>query len=148
MSPTPVLRWLRMGRCTLLMLVAVVGIAGCGTIAGALPPQPSPFPTFARLPSVTPVQPSPTPDLTALPRATPTPAILAGTAAVGANVRDGPGVTFTIIGSVVAGGQVILRGQRDGWYQVVTADGTEGWMAAEVLDVPARALTTLPTITP
>jgi N-acetylmuramoyl-L-alanine amidase len=68
--------------------------------------------------------------------------------AVGANVRSGPGLTFDVVGSVATGGQVLLRGQRDGWYQVTTPDGTEGWMAAQVLNLPPQAPTTVPTVIP
>lgn len=139
---------LRNGWRTMLILLAVMSLCGCEAIAGALPPSPSPFPTLARLPSVTPAPPSPTPAPTLPPVSDPMPVALEVTVAVGANVRAGPGITFAIVGSVVAGGRVTLRGQRDGWYQVTTSEGTEGWMVADVLDLPPQAATLVPYVEP
>jgi len=148
MFPVASLMLRRSGLRVLLLLLVLCIMSGCDTIAGALPPQPTPFPTFARLATVTPVLSSPTPDPTSTPRASPTPAILEGTVAVGANVRSGPGLTFNVVGSVATGGQVLLRGRRDGWYQVTAPDGTEGWMSAQVLNLPPQAPTTVPTVIP
>jgi hypothetical protein len=128
-------------------------LAGCEYINSAMPPTPSPFPTVAQLPTVTPVTPSPEPPPTRTPRPTPTTTAtpetaLEATIAVGANMRTGPSVDFEIITSLVADTDVTLRGQNNGWYKVVLTDGTEGWMSAQVLEVPPDAAAILPTVEP
>jgi hypothetical protein len=134
-----------------LVCLVLLGLSGCDYIASALPPSPSPFPTLARLPSVTPITPSPTfpptPTLPPYPTATATPAVpMEGTVAVGANVRAAPDIDAEIVTSVVAGTDVTLLGQRDGWYQVTMTDGTEGWMSEQVLEVPFEVATAVPVL--
>ncbi len=139
----------------LLVGLLFVTLYGCEYITSALPPSPTPFPTMARLPSVTPVTPSPTmPPPTATPRpeerpqATPVPTpVLEGMVAIDANVRTGPGVDFDVVTSLVAGSNVILVGQRDGWYQVsIPPDGPQGWMSAQVLEIAPAAVTAVPLV--
>jgi hypothetical protein len=129
----------------------VVALPGCDYIRSALPPTPSPFPTLARLPTVTPVTPSAThwPTRTPRPRptATVTPSVpLLGTVAVGANVRLGPGIDFAIITSVLPGNEVDILGQNGNWYKIITPDGTEGWMSAQVLEVAPEVAESVPVI--
>jgi hypothetical protein len=131
----------------------IAALSGCDYITSALPPSPSPFPTLARLPTVTPVTPSPTPLPSPtlpppLPTLSPTPVILRGTVAVGANVRTGPSLEFEIITSIVAGSDIILQGQSDGWYRVSIPDGTEGWMSEQVIEIEPETATAVPTIAP
>jgi hypothetical protein len=131
----------------------IVALSGCDYVTSALPPSPSPFPTLARLPSVTPVTPSPTPLpsptlLPELPTTTPTPEILRGTVAVGANVRAGPSLDFAIVTSLVAGSDIVLRGHSNGWYQVRIPDGTEGWMSEQVIEIAPETATAVPTVGP
>ncbi len=129
-------------------LLLLVLLYGCDAVVGALPPGPTPFPTFARLPSVTPepLVPSPRPVSDPFPTATPRP--LMGTVIVGANVRTGPGTNFTVIITIAAGNRVILRGQSEGWYQVVTPDGIEGWMSGDVLSVAPNTAANVPVVSP
>lgn len=133
-------------------LLLLVTLCGCDYITSAMPPSPSPFPTLARLPTVTPVTPSPTlpPIPTRRPPPTPTSVPeeeLEGLVAVGANVRAGPGIDFAIITSVIAGKSVLLQEQQAGWYKVTIADGTEGWMSSQVLDVQPDVVEAIPTAT-
>jgi hypothetical protein len=132
--------------------VLLLAVGGCDYLAGAMPPTPSPFPTVARLPSVTPVTPSPIPPPTNTPRPTLTPTVapeeLEGTVSVGANVRNGPGTQFPAISSVLAGRTVIITGRSEGWYAVITSDGTEGWMSELVIETEPLVATAVPTVVP
>ncbi len=49
-------------------------------------------------------------------------------------LRSGPGTQFRILGSVEAGEAIEISQRNDGWTQVRTADGKEGWVAAGYLD--------------
>ncbi|NJK81492.1 MAG: SH3 domain-containing protein [Chloroflexaceae bacterium] len=144
----------RYSRCVYTgWLVLLFVLSGCDYIASALPPTPSPFPTLARLPSVTPVTPSPTwtpaPTRTSTPVVTPTPLLLIGTVAVGANVRSGPGTEFPIVTSLVSGTTVTLEARIDaGWYRIVTPEGVEAWMSEQVLDVPPDIVEQIPLVEP
>jgi uncharacterized protein YgiM (DUF1202 family) len=69
-----------------------------------------------------------------------------GIVAVGANVRTGPGTDYAIVTSILAGSTVTIEGQRDGWYQVILPDETEGWMSAQVLQIEPEIATIVPTI--
>lgn len=132
------------------LLVAVLGLVGCSALTGALPPSPSPFPTLARLPSVTPMPPTAPPAPTRV-AASPTPEAAARSARVTAfeaNVRLGPGTTFAVVTIVGVGQEVVLRSQNQGWYEVTTPDGKRGWMAALVLDVDPDLAAAVPTVTP
>ncbi len=131
----------------LLCLLLAVGIlAACEYIDSALPPTPSPFPTLARLPSVTPITPSPAPPPTATVPAVTAPE-LPGLVVVDANVRAGPGLDFEIVNVMLAGTTVLLRGRTDtGWFQVLLPDGTEGWMFEQVLEVPPETFAQLPIV--
>lgn len=132
----------------ILIFAIFLALSGCGVLVGSLPPAPSPFPTFPRLPSVTPAPPSPTPGPTRTPRPTALPQFLEATVAVGANIRSGPDVSFDVVSSIAAENQVTLLGQRDGWYQIETVDGIVGWMSGLVLEVPPTAPALLPVVGP
>lgn len=133
------------------LLIVLVQLEKCDYITSALPPSPSPFPTLARLPTVTPETPSPTPEPTATPgppTPTPTPLSMEGVVVVGANIRTGPGIDYSILYTLAKDDVVALHARHGSWYQVTAPDGTEGWMAAEVLDVISAVATAVPTITP
>jgi hypothetical protein len=57
-----------------------------------------------------------------------------------ANVRNGPGLNFGIVGGVNQGDRVSLIGRNADrtWYQVVLADRTEGWIFAQLLIINSR----------
>ena len=144
---------MRQRRITLIGtgLALVIWLAGCGEmpdLAEYLPEQPSPVPTLARLPTVTPIGPTPTPLPTIPPIAippTPEPQpTLTATAVLNANVRNGPGTDFAIVGTALAGSVIELLSARDGWYQVITAEGVEGWMADQVLEVDPDTAAAVP----
>lgn len=139
--------WMRGAGMTFSLLLLML-LYGCDAVAGALPPGPTPFPTFARLPTVTPEPPAPAPGPVSDPFPTVTPRPLTGTVIVGANVRTGPGINFTVITTIVAGNRVTLRGQSEGWYQVVTPDGTEGWMSGDVLSIAPNTAANVPVVSP
>jgi hypothetical protein len=128
-------------------------LCGCDYIASALPPTPSPFPTLARLPTVTPAPPTPTIEPTPTPvppppTSTPTPTPLEASTRVGANVREGPGLDYAVIGSVRQNEAVVLHGIYEGWYRVTTGTDLEGWMASDVLVVAPDVATAVPTTQP
>ncbi|MFN2222800.1 MAG: SH3 domain-containing protein [Candidatus Promineifilaceae bacterium] len=54
-----------------------------------------------------------------------------------ANVRNGPGLAYGIIGGAQQGEKVSLigRNQDSTWYQVRLSDGTEGWIFGRLLSV-------------
>ncbi len=132
----------------IVVFAIVLALSGCGALVGSVPSTPTPFPTFSRLPSVTPAPPSPTIGPTRTPRPTATPQFLQGTVAIGANIRSGPDISFDVVSSIAAGDQVILQGQRDGWYQIETVAGIRGWMSGLVLEVPPSAPDILPVVSP
>lgn len=132
-----------------ITLALALALAACGDLVAALPPRPSPFPTLARLPSVTPVTPSPTRPPTATPpQATPTPAPLLVRAPGPANVRSGPGVSFEIVGVVAADDPIELLGRSGDWYRVALADGSVGWMAGQVLGIAPDVAAAVPLVEP
>lgn len=78
------------------------------------------------------------------PAALPQPDIPGGTlfsvAAILANVRAGPGMTFAVVGSLAKGEQVLVvpeAGPVDGWSRVrLEGDGVEGYIATRLLTSP------------
>ncbi|HMQ29297.1 MAG TPA: SH3 domain-containing protein [Chloroflexaceae bacterium] len=120
-----------------LFTALLLTLGACGDLASALPARPTPVPTLARLPSVTPVTPSatPPPTLTPAPVTTPTAVPLLGTVAIGANVREGPGIAFAVVGVLDEGAQVELLGRSGGWYEVAAPGGLTGWMSGQVLTI-------------
>ncbi len=50
------------------------------------------------------------------------------------NVRTGPGTNFPVVVKVKKGDKVTLKEQAFGWYQVLLADGTKGWVASWLLE--------------
>jgi hypothetical protein len=145
--------WGMLVLCCALFPALVLLTSGCGDfqeyISEALPPSPSPFPTMARLPSVTPVTPSATlaPTFTPQPTLTATPTLVPvyeGIVAVGANVRSGPGIEFSIVTSVVAGTQVTLLERQGEWLRVDLDEDTEGWMSEQVIELDPAVATAIP----
>ncbi|MCG8347824.1 MAG: SH3 domain-containing protein [Chloroflexales bacterium] len=133
----------------LTLVMALIPLWSCGIIVSTLPPSPSPFPTLARLPTVTPITPTRVQTPTSLPTSTVTSIFLIGIVATeAANVRDGPGLNFVVLTKVGAGDEVKLRSRQDDWYQVVTPDQTEGWVSAQVLEVNPEVANAVPLATP
>jgi uncharacterized protein YgiM (DUF1202 family) len=48
--------------------------------------------------------------------------------------------------SILAGRNVTIEGQRDGWYKVILPDETEGWMSVQVIEIEPAIATVVPTI--
>ena len=105
-------------------------------------PPPSPTRTASPLPSETAV---PTASATPLPTETATataaPVTQARILAAAANLRDGPGTDFAVIGSLAANDRVeLLEQTADGfWYQVRLADGSVGWIGSTVAEIEQSA---------
>jgi len=140
--------------CAILILVATVG-AGCVLPAPAptpVPPTKTPKPTFTFTPIWTPTPepfPTPTPEpFTATPEATatpvptlppptdtpnPTPRLTANQTA---NVRQGPGTNYAIIGRLTAGQSFDITGKNPAgdWLQF-DFNGRPGWVYGELVTV-------------
>ena len=75
------------------------------------------------------------------------PQVTGPVAASGGNLRSGPGTAFPVVGSVKAGDALETTGRNKAgdWAFVRTADGTEAWIAAflienvQVADLPEKA---------
>ncbi len=104
-------------------------------------PTASPRPTFTATPSVTPIPPTPSDT----PTPTPTPPIIGQVSSVqnAVNMREGPGLTFPVIQGVETNTEVIVlaANEEQTWFNVRLEDGTEGWIAADLIFI-------LPTETP
>ena len=64
------------------------------------------------------------------------PALCTANTNIYANLRDGPGATYTVVTSVPARTQVqfMPNTSSNGWYYVELADGTAAWMSGDLLD--------------
>lgn len=146
-------------RRSLLALTLCAGLlgAGCTTIYAPTPglatatlpplatftprytatpvPTASPRPTFIETPSPSPIPPTPSDT----PTPTPTPPVIGRVSTVqeAVNMRQGPGVTFPAIVGVVNNTDVIILAANEDrtWYNVRLEDGTEGWIAANLIFV-------------
>ncbi|NTV63113.1 MAG: SH3 domain-containing protein [Oscillochloris sp.] len=128
---------IRAGLIIISTTLVALGLSGCGNLAAALPTSPSPFPTMARLPSVTPVTPSPPPSATPARTPTVTPAAPSVQVMVEANVRSGPGLDFAVIAVLPTGSSITLQRREGEWYLIQSVDGAQGWMSGQILDLPA-----------
>lgn len=121
----------------------------------SLPPTPTMTATLTTTSTYTPT-PIPTPTLTPTLVLTLTPTLfpdaIADTTAL--NVRAGPGIAYDIIGGVYEGDEleVVAKTPTCDWLQVITPDGTEGWVSAHYVklnincdDVPAGSIPPTPT---
>lgn len=53
------------------------------------------------------------------------------------NLRAGPGTGHAVIGALSRGARVVpLAPEADGWQQVRTEDGAQGWLATQFLSAP------------
>ena len=137
--------------------LGLISAAGLGTSVLAALPTPTPTPTATPTPTSTPTRtptptatatstntPTVTPTFTATATPTPTPpsAVVLGTGAQGAVLRDEPG--GAIIGFVSDGDRVLVLGgpELSGarlWWHVRTVDGMEGWLVASFLNTVTPA---------
>jgi hypothetical protein len=114
--------------------------------AVAMAPTATPMPT----PTDTPVPPTetPTPEPTATPTSTSAPEPTATATATpvaqpqvssasAINVRGGPGTVYPVVGQLQPGRPVDVLGRNSDrtWWQVRLGNGSEGWVAASVVDV-------------
>lgn len=65
----------------------------------------------------------------------------------GTNIRLGPDIFYDSIGALSAGARVRLVGHYNNWFKIEYADGTQGWMANEVLNVRPEVAATVPEAT-
>lgn len=117
----------------------------------SLPPTPTITATLTTTPTYTPTStPAPLPTLTLTP--TPFPDAIVDTTAL--NVRAGPGIAYDIISGVYEGNEleVVAKTPTCDWLQVITPDGTEGWLSAHYVklnincdDIPAGSIPPTPT---
>lgn len=118
---------------TLLVLLALTIVVGCGP---APTPEPTATPTPPPPPTDTPT-PTDTPVPTPVPSPTPTPQPEAVVAVDLLNLRDGPGTNYDVLTMMEEGTRlkVVGRTEANDWLKVVTADGREGWVFAEMVTV-------------
>ena len=92
-----------------------------------IPPTNTPEPTLAPTASQT-----PEPAATATATALPAPRVVAKSQA---NLRQGPGTAYPVVGSMAGGEQadVLGRNAESTWWQVALANGTEGWVNASLV---------------
>lgn len=112
------------------------------TLLGA-PPTNTPAPTYTPVPPTPTVTPTSTPrytptatpvPATPTPTATPTSSLPIGTVNVAVlNFRSGPGTNYSIRSKVFDGDRLTVSGKNStgDWLAVITADGANGWVAAE-----------------
>lgn len=119
----------------MLILLALTIVVGCGP---APTPEPTamPTPTSPPPPTDTPM-PTDTPVPTPVPSPTPTPQPEAVVAVDLLNLRAGPGTNYDILTMMEEGTRlkVVGRTETNDWLKVVTADGREGWVFAEMVTV-------------
>ncbi len=65
-----------------------------------------------------------------------------------ANMRSGPGVSYTIVAVISAGSSIALSLRQGDWYEVRTADGQVGWMSSLVLEVDPAVAARIPLARP
>ncbi len=99
-------------------------------------PSASPRPTFTYTPTDTAIPPTPSDT----PTPSPTPPVIGRVASVQAavNMRAGPGTSFAVIRGVPSNTDVIVLATDESrrWYNIRLEDGTEGWMAADLISIP------------
>jgi len=122
---------------TLLVLLVLIIVAGCGPAPTPEPtatptPPPALPPTDTPMPTDTPV---PTPVAPPTPTATPQPEAVVAVDLL--NLRAGPGTNYDILTMMEEGTglNVVGRTEANDWLKVVTADGREGWVFAEMVTV-------------
>jgi peptidoglycan hydrolase-like protein with peptidoglycan-binding domain len=54
------------------------------------------------------------------------------------NLRNGPGTSFAVIGSIPNGAVVSVNGSQDGFYRVRLTNGQTGWVSGDFLQVTPR----------
>jgi hypothetical protein len=113
-------------------------VANLGSLDVIVQVPPTPTPTPTPEPTATPEA---EPTAVAAPAGAPPPAANPGDAdAVAntpANVRNGPGLSYGKIAGLNTGDRVSLIGRNEAadWLQIQMADGTEGWVFAQLLTV-------------
>lgn len=117
----------------LIVLLALTIVVGCGP---APTPEPTATPTPLPPPTNTPM-PTDTPAPTPVPSPTPTPQPEAVVAVDVLNLRAGPDTSYDILTVLEEGARlkVVGRTEANDWLKVVTTDGQEGWVFAEMVTV-------------
>lgn len=101
------------------------------TSTATMTPEPTDTPTLTPTPADT-----ATPVPTATPTATPTPEPMVQVVSASANLRDGPGTNYAVVGVLEEGDTalVLATGTDDSWYNILLADGAAGWLAASICE--------------
>lgn len=53
------------------------------------------------------------------------------------NIRDKPSSSSNVLGKLVVGDEVTVIGEERTWLEVVTADGTSGWISGKFVKTPS-----------
>ncbi len=131
----------------IFLLMLAYALSKCFAPTFTPSPTPSPAPTFTPTPTPSPTptftpMPSPTPTFTPTPTPSPTPAVpqTAEVSAALANVRQGPGTVYPMIGQVKGGTRLEIRArnERGNWIKVCCVGGKEGWVSASLLSIPGE----------
>jgi len=107
-----------------------------GDIVAVAPTTPTPAPTDTPIPSTNTPEPTdtqtPEPAATETATALPVPRVVAQSQA---NLRQGPGTAYPVVGSMAGGEQadVLGRNAEGTWWQVDLTNGTEGWVNASLV---------------
>jgi SH3 domain protein len=123
-----------MKRALLVLLVLTI-VVGCGPV-----PTPEPTATPTPTPPLPPTD-TPMPTDTPVPTPVPSPTSIPQPEAVVAvdllNLRAGPGTNYDILTMMEEGTRLKMVGRTEAndWLKVVTADGREGWVFAEMVNV-------------
>lgn len=100
------------------------------------PPRETPVPTFTAFPATLTPTPYPTPTPTmALPTTTPSPDAVVKADVL--NLRAGPGTDYDVVGQVRDGDTLVITGRTSAgdWLEVITPNGSEGWVAASFVQI-------------
>ena len=133
---------------TIFVLIGTLvlgALVACGPTPTPIAPTATPVPPTATpvLPTATPTPvpptdtPSPPPTPVPTPTSIPQPEATVATEVL--NVRSGPGTNYSKVRQVKEGERlkVIGRTEASDWLQIVTSDGQEGWVSAELVTVNA-----------
>lgn len=97
----------------------------------------APVVTLTSMPTSEPTA-TPTSEPTATPTATP---VVAVVQAASANLRDGPGASYEVIGTFRNGDRVAVVGRVEdsSWYKIQLVKGVEGWVSSALLKLPVAS---------
>ena len=51
------------------------------------------------------------------------------------NVRTGPGTSYDIKTKITIGQEVVIKSEKNGWYNITTTSGIDGWVSKSYIDI-------------